>query len=155
MLFLTLKLCICICCRPICNFVAFISGKLQDGVTFQHVLDEVRRGEEAIPKRILLLERQDLHNIVRDYNISYATKRHSEDAVSVKLWVEEMAELGDDSPVLYYKPQGEECEGTLEKDDFMLILMTNFQESQILKFGTDKICIDSTHGSLLMRMTYN
>lgn len=93
------------------------------------------------------MERKDLHNIVRDYNIDYSTRRHKDDAVSVKLWVEEMQGL-EDCPVLYFKCQDEEDINTrLEKTDFALVIMTAFQGQQLLKFGNEKICIDGTHGT--------
>lgn len=34
----------------------------------------------------------------------------------------------------------------LSKDDFFLVIMTNFQAEMVLQFGNNKICIDGTHG---------
>lgn len=52
---------------------------------------------------------------------------------------------------MYYKGQDENDwigeQGVLSKQDFVLILMTNFQEEQLKKFGSNKICIDGTHGT--------
>jgi len=42
-----------------------------------------------------------------DFNIDYDTKRHTNDAISIKLWVEEMKMLETQCPVLYYKGQDE------------------------------------------------
>lgn len=92
------------------------------------------------------MESQDLYNIARDFNINYATKHDKNDAVSVKLWVTEMKIYGEDCSVLYYKSQGEN-DSNLDNEDFALILMTNFQKQQIVKFGIEKICIDGTHGT--------
>jgi len=36
-------------------------------------------------QQLLLFERKDLYNVTRDFNIDYATKRHKNDAISVKL----------------------------------------------------------------------
>lgn len=70
---------------------------------------------------MFLIERKDLHNIVRDYNIDYTTKRHENDAVSVILWVEEMQALGDECPVLYYKGQDEADIDTNLKEQSMTL----------------------------------
>jgi len=65
-------------------------------------------------------------NIVRDFNIDYTTKRHANDAISIHLWVEEMKKLESKCSVIYYK--GQDKEHFLDKNDFVLILMTNLQE---------------------------
>lgn len=96
--------------------------------------------------RLSLIERKDLHNIARDFDIDCSTKRHKDDAISVKLWVTEMQNYGEESPVLYYKGQNE-LESGLDATDFVLIIMTSFQSKQLIKFGYDKICIDGTHGT--------
>jgi len=126
---------------------------LKEGVTFEHIIDSIRDAEvtDDTHRRSLLLERKDLHNISRDFNIDYATKRHKNDAISIKLWVEEMKMLETQCPVLYYKSQDEDDwngeEGILSKHDFVLILMTKFQQETLQKFGRDKICVDGTHGT--------
>lgn len=89
-----------------------------------------------------------MHNITRDYHIDYGTKRHQNDAISIKLWVEEMRKLGDDCPVLFYKEQGIKSDlDVLDINDFILIIMTPFQAQQLLKFGGEKLCVDGTHGT--------
>lgn len=44
-------------------------------MTFQHVIDTIRdpATDNENYQRLLLLERKDLHNITRDFNIDYAT----------------------------------------------------------------------------------
>lgn len=96
---------------------------------------------------VVLLERQNLCNISRDFSVNYGTRRHKNDAVSVELWVNEMKkEFKEDCPVLYYKAQDED-DTFLEKKDFALIIMTKFQAKQIVKFGPNNICIVGTHGT--------
>lgn len=98
-------------------------------------------------KRIHLLEKKDLHNIRRDFNIAYSTKRHENDSMIVNIWVQGMMDKGDESPILYYKEQGKyDNLSCFTKADFCLIIMTKFQSELLLKFGCDKICIDGTHG---------
>jgi len=118
------------------------------GVPVNRILDDVRSSDiEGGIKRIHLLEKQDIHNIKRSYNIAYKTKKHENDAISVNIWVNEMMAKGDESPILYYKPQRESGNYDLcfNKDDFCLIIMAKFQSELFLKFGNDKICIDGTH----------
>ena len=61
-----------------------------------------------------------------------------------KLWKKK----GEGNPVLYFKEQGEDDEDVphFTKNDFCLIIMTQFQSEMFLKFGNDKVCIDGTHG---------
>jgi len=60
-------------------------------VPVNRVLEDIRASTiQGDLKRIHLLEKKDVHNIKRDYNITYSTKKHENDAVSVRLWVEEM-----------------------------------------------------------------
>uniref|UniRef100_A0A6P7FWK9 Uncharacterized protein LOC114334883 n=1 Tax=Diabrotica virgifera virgifera TaxID=50390 RepID=A0A6P7FWK9_DIAVI len=130
------------------NTRAEIAGKLKEGVSFNHILDTIRDNVyKESNERLLILERKDLHNITRDFNIDYSTKRHQDDAISVKMWVSEM-QANEDNPVVYYKGQNEEDTSTLLKQsDFVLIIMTSFQAEQFSKFGENKICIDGTHGT--------
>lgn len=122
--------------------------KLKEGVELNAILDTIRDQEVNIDniQRKNLLERQDLYNMARDFNIDYVTKRDPNDAVCVHLWVTEVRNHGDDRPVLFYENQG--ITGPNLKDyDFPLILMTTFQAQQIVKFGSDIICIDGNHGT--------
>jgi len=50
--------------------------------------------------------------------------------------------------ILYFKEQGEDDDDVphFTKNDFCLIIMTQFQSEMFLKFGKDKVCIDGTHG---------
>uniref|UniRef100_A0A2S2NX01 ZSWIM1/3 RNaseH-like domain-containing protein n=1 Tax=Schizaphis graminum TaxID=13262 RepID=A0A2S2NX01_SCHGA len=119
------------------------------GVPVQRILNDVRdsaTGKEI--QRIHLLEKKDLHNIRRDFNITYSTKHHENDAVSVKLWVDRMKSKDDHSPILYFKPQGEIDLNVPHfiENDFCLIIMTQYQSEMLVQFGNDKICIDGTHG---------
>jgi len=120
---------------------------LKEGVGFDHILDSIRdtASTDSI-QRTLLLDRQDLKNITRDFNIDYATKKHNNDAISVQLWVKDMQKLETECPVIYYKGQDQD-DIYLNKPDFALIIMTKFQQRQLKKFGTGKICIDGTHGT--------
>ncbi|XP_049779353.1 uncharacterized protein LOC126176251 [Schistocerca cancellata] len=127
------------------NERAELAGRLSQGVPVGRVLQDVLSAPIAASvERIHLLEKKDLHNIKRDFDIGYATKKHENDAVSVKLWVEEMKRQSD-NPVLYFKQQ-KQVDPNFQDEDFILIIMTDFQAEQLLKYGEDKICVDGTHG---------
>lgn len=51
-------------------------------------------------QRIDLLTRDDCRNATRSFNLDGAIRKYSDDATSVKIWIEEMATLNDENPVL-------------------------------------------------------
>ncbi|XP_065219678.1 uncharacterized protein LOC135845143 [Planococcus citri] len=51
-----------------------------------------------------------------------------------------------ENPVLMYKNQKEES-SELNKEDFVLIIMSKFQKKMLKKLGAQTICIDGTHGT--------
>ncbi|KAF2888463.1 hypothetical protein ILUMI_17710, partial [Ignelater luminosus] len=81
--------------------------QLAEGVNIQRIIGDTR--DSASPgtvQRIHRIGKKDLHNIKRDFAIAYSTKRHENDALSIKLWVEEMKSQNY-NPILFYKEQGE------------------------------------------------
>ena len=88
--------------------------------------------------------RQYLHNVKAQFNID-GIIRHKNDLTTVMAWVEEMSMLGY-NPVLVFKPQGVVSSSACI-DDFLLVLQTHFQCDMLKQFGSNAICIDSTHGS--------
>lgn len=124
------------------------TGKLAEGIPAQRVLSDIRSSATSNHLgRIHLIEKKDLNNIKRDFCIDRTYKLHDNDAISVRLLVQSLREKGNKETILFYKEVGESCsKGILETNDFVLIIMTEFQESQLLEFGSQKICIDGTHG---------
>lgn len=59
-----------------------------------------------------------------------------------------MMAKGDESPILYYKQQGNNgnYDSCFSENDFCLIITIQFQSELILKIGNDKICIDGLNG---------
>ncbi|KAF0724804.1 Uncharacterized protein FWK35_00031762 [Aphis craccivora] len=103
---------------------AQLAGKLSLGVPIQRVLNDVRDSAEGSTlNRFHLIEKRDLHNIKRDYNINKClTKRHENDFMSVQLWAKQLAK-GSNNPVSYFKHQGQDDVTTqLGKDDFFGII---------------------------------
>ncbi|KAH7975921.1 hypothetical protein HPB52_006798 [Rhipicephalus sanguineus] len=118
-------------------------------------MDSVRDSVDGSWNRLHLLTGQDLYNIQRDFNINCDERLHSDDYTSVLLWVEKM-KLLDDNPVLFFKQQGTTDNATvlqrqdtelLDDDDFMLAMMTNPQKELLEKLGSDRLCVDGTHGT--------
>ncbi|GFS42637.1 MULE domain-containing protein [Trichonephila inaurata madagascariensis] len=93
-----------------------------------------------------ILKKKDIHNIKRDFNINGYVKRHEVDAVSVRLWAQEMKNNGENC-IVFFKEHGQLANDYCLKDeDFVLVIMIDFQKEMITKYGKDKICINGTHG---------
>ena len=127
-----------------------IAGKLRQGVTMEHILDDVRDSVGKDVERIHLLTRKDMHNIESSFNLVRARK-HKDDATSVDCWVNEMTQTESTNPVIFYKPQGSpqgnDCDD-FSDEDFAVCIQTPFQATMMQKLGEGKIiCIDSTHGT--------
>lgn len=111
-------------------------GKISDGVSFDNLLDQIRDNVENLFDPITLVTRRDFLNIQRDYHLT-AGRQHSSDYISVQLWIERMKELAEDNPIIYYE---------MTDDDIFLIIGNTFQKEMLRKFGSKKICVDTTHG---------
>ncbi len=64
-------------------------------------------------------------------------------------WVEEMRAM-DYDPVVLFKQQGQEQLDDMDNAaecDFILGIQTEFQRDMLRKFGSNVICMDSTHGT--------
>lgn len=123
----------------------YFPGKLLEGVADRRILKDCRiiNTEE---ERKNLITSKDLYNIKKQYGISFTSHGTvtENDAESVHAWVEEMSKSSS-NPVLLYKRQDTEHK-TIAKNDFMLIMMNNFQRNMLKEFGGDRICLDATHG---------
>ncbi len=123
-----------------------IAGKLAQGVTKEHILDSIRDNIGKRFERIHIITRKDIINIERSFGLQ-GNRRHDDDATSVKLWVEEINQNGNYSPVLLYKGQGQEG-ANLQERDFVLGIQTQQQGKMLKTFGNDRVvCIDATHGT--------
>ena len=70
----------------------YIAAQLSKGISFDHILDDVRDSIGSSIQRIHLLTKKDILNIERAYNIK-GIQKHSNDAISVTAWVEELRNL--------------------------------------------------------------
>ena len=93
---------------------------------------------DSSPKRIHLITAKDIDNIDEQFGIKEDYKRHSDDATSVKLWVDEMSGCND-NPVLLYNA------GDL---NFVMVLQSPLQKTMLKQRSAQStICIDDTHGT--------
>jgi hypothetical protein len=124
-----------------------IASKLRQGVTTQRILDDIRDPEQRNGiNREHLVNRKDIRNIQNQYNIE-GIKRHQNDLVSVTSWVEEM-EMLEYNPVVIFKQQGQQPSETcctLDTQDFVLVLQTEFQRDMLRIHGTGGVCMDATY----------
>lgn len=109
------------------------ASKIAANIPLQCILDEVR---DSITnnklERTHLLTKKDLYNIEKSFNLNRSAVRHTNDAISVDAWVNELKLNGS---VLFYKPQ--ECVyeeyPQLKEEDFCLIIMTEGQRELLLR----------------------
>ena len=125
-----------------------LAAKLLQGVTMDRILDDIRDGITNRIVRSHLVNRQDLHNLKRQYNID-GIIRHKNDLTSVTAWVEETRTLPF-NPILRFKQQGFKQSDDIDNvadNDFLLCIQTEFQRDMCKKLGGNVVCIDSTHGT--------
>ena len=123
-----------------------IAAKLHDGVSTNAILDCIPDNVHGKVGHAELVTRQDVHNIRHQYN-----QFHQNDHCSVQLWVESIKNYADiESPALLFKQQGAEQPDDLNDfgvGDFAIGLQTVFPRDMLLKFGSEVVCMDSTHGT--------
>ena len=69
-----------------------LAGQLLLGVSFQHILENIRDNVGGELKRIHLLTRKDIRNIEKSYHLN-SVQRSNDDATSVACWVQEMMKI--------------------------------------------------------------
>ena len=102
-----------------------------------------RKAFDQVASRRHFITRQDCRNACRKIR-DFANHRHKNDALSVNRIVREL-QMEDPSPVIGYKPCGRKDEKypQLKEENFLLVLMTQFQADLFEKFST-LACVDST-----------
>ncbi|XP_054271840.1 uncharacterized protein LOC128992333 [Macrosteles quadrilineatus] len=74
-----------------------IARKILNKIPYDTILEEVRSSfDPDSPKRIHLLTKQDLYNIVKEFRLN-ETVRHSSDAINVEAWVQGKKAKNDDA----------------------------------------------------------
>lgn len=140
-----------------------LAGKLGQGVPPKIILQKIQASSSTNSDRMNLVTREDLWNISEKFKITKQEQRHPDDFISVDMWIAEMTENNgaedanndlvdlDEAnqkdrrcPLLYYKKVGDPREND---GNFELALMTFPQMQLLRKLRTQKLCIDSTHGT--------
>lgn len=123
-----------------------IAAKLKQGVAKEKILDDIRDSVGDRFHREHLIDKRDMFNIEKAYGLENI-QRHQNDQESVMSYIREWEESGD-NPILYYKLQGDEDkENRLGKDDFIIILQTEYQKQMLVQFGFKGVCCDTTHNT--------
>lgn len=126
---------------------AQIASKIAMKIPFETILDDIRDSvSNSTLYRIHLLSKKDLYNIESSFNLQSDSIRHTNDCLSVEAWINEFKDK--DNMHVFYKSQETVSEEypQLKSEDFMLVIMNQPQCDILLKYGSDVICIDGTHG---------
>lgn len=81
------------------------------------------------------------------FKINYKEQYHLNDNTSIEIGVNQMRYKGQ-TPFCFFKQQGAvhpRENGTLQKEDLMLVIATPLQKQLLQKLGHDKIGINSVH----------
>lgn len=122
---------------------------MKDGGSLTRVIDDIRIDASKNPlSRLHLVDRRDPHNIIRDFKIAFSTRLRENNAISVRMLVENFAiQESRRSSIIFFKEKGQLCQlGYFTVDDFVICTMSEFQEYMLSLFGIKKICINSMHG---------
>ena len=125
-----------------------IASQLQQGVTIERIMDNIRENTMEGITREHLVTKQDVHNVKNQYNIE-GVMRHKNDLTSVCAWVEELRSYPN-NPIILFKAQGVAQPDNMDNvgtDDFILGIQTQFQCDILCKYGNICICMDATHGT--------
>ncbi|KAJ8929303.1 hypothetical protein NQ314_018010 [Rhamnusium bicolor] len=80
--------------------------------------------------------------------------RNKDDATSVHLCIEEL-QRSEFNSVLLYKREGDILESfPLEENDFCLIMMSQYQQHMLVKYGNNIIAVDGTYESMHKQIKY-
>lgn len=129
-----------------------LAVKMRMKIPFDDIIaserEKAKMGSQQQLQRSLLLTRQDLYNISREFGVQRDVILHPNDAVSVEAWVNKN-QASESPSVRYNKFNGElDPEHTeLHLDDFVLILMSDTQIEMLKNLGNDVVCVDGTHGT--------
>ena len=113
-----------------------IAAKLQQGISKEKNIDDIRESVGLEFQMEHLVDKRDLFNIEKAFRLGNI-KRHPNE------W-----KGSDDNPIVFYKLQVQlKEEVALEKDNFVIIMQTEFQKHLMQKFGSKGLCCDTTHGT--------
>lgn len=124
-------------------FLFFFPEKLQEGLSFEKILDDVREtvvdGDDI--KRIHLLSRRDINNISKAFKINKKEVFNKDEGPNINAWVQSMETLGKDSPVIFFKKKHSE-HIMLKNYDYLLVIMTKVQQMLLESCSHKVVCLD-------------
>lgn len=140
----------------------WIESRLRLGVSAAKILQEAQLTLKQDVKRDHLLKRKDIHNTAVNAQLTYV--RHENDYTSVEAFVADMQSKGEENPVILFEsgssicsaPSDSQPEGSQQTEmpaavvpasDFMIALMNTGQAEMLMRYGTDIVVMDSTHGT--------
>ena len=126
-----------------------IASKLRSGVTTQRIIDDIRDTTQSRQlNREHVVCRKDITNIQKQYTCNIeGIRRHQNDLISVSSIAEEMDTLPY-NPVIVFKQQGElptDFCRHLKKDNFLLVIQTDFQRDMLSSHGNKGVCMAATY----------
>ena len=124
-----------------------IAAKLQQGISKEKKIDDIREGVGLEFQREHLVDKRDMFNTEKSFGLDII-QWHPNDQDNVLSWIQEW-EGSDDNPIIvFYKLQGQlKEEVALEKNNFVVIMQTEFQKHLMQKLGSKGLCYDTTHGT--------
>ena len=123
-----------------------IAAKWQQGISKEKNLDDIKGSVGSEFSREHLVDKRDFFNIEKTFGLDNI-QRHPNNHDSALSWIQEWEE-NDDSPIVFYKLQGQlKEEVALEKDDFVVTMQTESQKHLMQKFVSKGLCCDTTHGT--------
>lgn len=125
-----------------------IAQKLTEQISPEVILREVNESIAGSDTSARLLNKKDIHNIRRDYNLNSDRGTTMDDLTKVESWAYRMKQMGN--LVRFHKSPGEigTNYASLVLEDFVLIVASDEQLSTLNTFGPQFICIDKTHKAL-------
>ncbi|XP_035229975.1 uncharacterized protein LOC118201928 [Stegodyphus dumicola] len=122
-------------------FSLFVSESVSKGIPVEKLLDGIRDSQS--PKdhfQLHLLKKKDFRSINNAYNCEEYNNGLS-DAESVDHWVRLCCQM-ENSPILAYRQEDFVNEDG-RQDEFLLIIMTEFQKHILLTSNKEVVCVDS------------
>lgn len=127
---------------------ASVAENLERGVPMKTILKRVRTSVASKLRPVHLAECSTLHNIKQQFNIAAPEHCHTNDAISVDMWVLVMKEKGE-TLVRLYKAQGAvDPSGTFPSADFALVLMTESQKELLENWALQVLYVLTPHMEL-------
>ncbi|KAJ8927486.1 hypothetical protein NQ314_020049, partial [Rhamnusium bicolor] len=139
-------------CKLNKSCVSYIKLVKENGKEIVAVWQKTHYGHENEIQHIRL-SRADREKFVTTLEIIGSFKidmqegvRNKDDATRVHLCIEEL-QRSEFNSVLLYKREGDILESfPLEENDFCLIIMSQYQQHMLVKYGNNIIVVDGTHG---------